>query len=957
MLIAVWHYGYEFQQNLTILTVNLVSTSLTYEWSPANVTIEYTMYLNLTLNYTYYGGDIPDSAEVNVTINARTFDLTYVGGSWEVSILGADVNTGVYDATIRASYPFFESKTEVTFGINITPAANTFLVEWTPFDRNISYAESVSIAVVYTHDYDPVLGANVTLTINGTDLQALIYSPIDEKWHISFDATALGLGMWNFTIRANKTGYESGAEWYHVLVEEDIPILTPSWALVEIDYLSSVILEIDVDSSNGSAIDDASVEVTLLAITTASVHIGSGIYNTSFGPYLSLGVHSINITFVRFGYQTTTFFISLNVTAADATLSLDYTPLTIYYDEFVYLNASYLMTNMSYIPGTLFQLTVNASSHTIIRVGNHWEATFSGAALGLGASLCSVTVDAYGFKSLNGSFTIIVQAIPTLMTIGPPGSTYVNGTYSFIVTYEDTRTSTYIDADIISIDWPGTYGTNQLGIGQYEVHLNADLHNGTYLFLLNLSKTGYFGASSNQSIDVLPIQLEMIFESSMEEYTDETLEVIIYLNDTIYIRPVHWASVVLSFYGSDYDMSFNSTTDSYHFQIHLDTAIPTGEYSLSIMAIAVDCEISQGIITLSILPKEQYTLTLTVSPEEVEEGDILYLTATLTNDGGPVSGVEILFVITLFSQDGNQDTFLSGITNGEGIATAELEVPVGTTSIQITAEFAGSKSAWATPSSVSTIIIQQPSTTPPGLLAELLSNPIVQLLLVATVVGLVGVRYSRGRGKTKKPIDAGSILLGISTLLGVKHCVLYLADRRTDILTKSFDMAIRDSYILRAIESISIESLRESDFPGATQESSIHGLNVFIYRGKKVTGVLTTEAIEKGKYMENLQRLVDAFEEQYDMEILDWPKNIGIYGADWRIIGPEAGDADRIKSLIFSVEGGVTRAEIANRLNMQVKRVSSIVKKILKTDPDFQDIRSGRKKVLLFRSALNDEKS
>ncbi|MHA2356898.1 MAG: hypothetical protein ACXADC_17135, partial [Candidatus Thorarchaeota archaeon] len=744
MLIRTWAYGYEFQQNLTILSVTHIPTSLDYEWSPANLTIEYTMYLNLTLNYTYYGGDIPDSADVNVTINARTFDLTYVGGSWEVSILGADVNTGVYDATIRASYPFFESKTEVTFGINITPAANDFHVEWTPFDRNISYAESVSIAVVYTgSDYEPILGANVTLTINGTGLQSLVYSPIDEKWHISFDATVLGLGIWNFTIRANKTGYESGDEWYHVLVEEDIPNLTPSWTLAEIDYLSSVILQVDVDSSNGSAIDDAIVEVTLLGTTNAIAHIGSGIYNTSFGPYLDLGFHSINITFYRFGFQTTTIFVNLNVTAAEATLTLDKTPLTIYYDELVNLNASYLMANMSHIPGASFQLTVNSTPHAFIWSIDHWEATFTGTSLGLGSSFCSVTVDAYGFRSLNASFTIIVQVIPTLMTIGPAGSTYVNGTYVIDIMFQDTRTSMYIDADLVTINWPGTYVSTPLGVGQFEVQLNADLHNGTYTFTLTLTKAGHIGANVNLNIDVLPISVEMVIESSIVEYTDETLMVSIYLNDTIYVRPIHWGSVVLSFYGSDYDMTFNTTTSSYQFQIHLDTDIPTGNYTLHVMATAIDCESAEGNISLSILPKDQYTLVLSTSPDVVEEGDLIFMTATLMNSGSPVSGVEIRFIITLFDQDGSQDVILRATTNGAGNATTEIEVPVGATSIQVAAQFEGSKSAWAAASSVSTIVIRQPGTTPPGFLAELLSNPIVQLLLIAIVVAVVGVGYSK----------------------------------------------------------------------------------------------------------------------------------------------------------------------------------------------------------------------
>jgi hypothetical protein len=912
------------------------------------------MFLNLTLNYTYYGGDIPGTAVVNVTINTRTFDLTYVENSWEVAILGADVNTGVYDATIRADYPFFEGKTVMTFGINITPAANTFLVEWTPFDRNISYAENVSIAVVYTHDYEPVLGANVTLTINGTMLHTLLYSAIDEKWHISFDATYIELGYWNFTVRANKTGYASGASWYIVSVEEDSPSLTPSFILAQLDYLSSVILQIDVDSSNGSAIDDATVEVTLLGIAATTMHIGSGIYNTSFGPYLDLGFHSINITFYRFGFRTTSIFINLNVTAADAALILDNTPLTIYYDEFVNLNASYLMANMSNIQGEKFKITVNTTDYAFIWSINHWEATFVGTSLGLGASICFVTVDAYGFRSLNATFTIIIQAIPTLMTIGPSGSTYVNSTYSFIVTYEDTRTSTYIDADIISIIWPGTYWTNQLGVGQYQIHLNADLHNGTHFFLLNLVKSGHFGASTNQSIDVLPIPVEIVHESSIEEYESELLMITVYLNDTIYNRPVHWASVELTFSGSDLAMSYSHSTSSYEVQISLDATQP-GEYTLYIRSTAIDCETPLGIISLTILPKDTYTLTLATSPDELEAGDILYLTATLMNDGSPVPGADVYFTLTLFQDDGgSQEVTLSGTTNGAGIAAAEFEVPEGTTSIQINSEFHGSRSAWAAASGVSSIVIRQPSTTPIGILA-LLSDPMVQLILGAAVVALVGVGYSKSRRKPKTPINSSSILLGIGGLTGVRHCILYNADKRSHILAKSYMATGQDSYIIRALEDLAGVGLRGNEIPGFTFEMSLHGFKVFIYRGKLIAGVLTAYDAEKVQYKENLQLLVDTFEEQYEMELPDWPKNISVYGDVWRIIGPDASDSERIKALVFSLEEGAIRAEIANRLNMPVNKVSKIVKQILNTDPDFQDIRVGRKKIVAFRSALNDE--
>ncbi|MHA2302725.1 MAG: hypothetical protein ACXACD_17400, partial [Candidatus Thorarchaeota archaeon] len=69
----------------------------------------------------------------------------------------------------------------------------------------------------------------------------------------------------------------------------------------------------------------------------------------------------------------------------------------------------------------------------------------------------------------------------------------------------------------------------------------------------------------------------------------------------------------------------------------------------------------------------------------------------------------------------------------------------------------------------------------------------------------------------------------------------------------------------------------------------------------------------------------------------------------------DATDIERVKTLVYSIEEGAIRAEISNRLNMSVKKVSTLVKQILDSDPDFQDIRVGRKKLVVFRSALGDE--
>ncbi|MFW9890531.1 MAG: hypothetical protein ACFFER_20345 [Candidatus Thorarchaeota archaeon] len=244
-----------------------------------------------------------------------------------------------------------------------------------------------------------------------------------------------------------------------------------------------------------------------------------------------------------------------------------------------------------------------------------------------------------------------------------------------------------------------------------------------------------------------------------------------------------------------------------------------------------------------------------------------------------------------------------------------------------------------------------------GGLLGVLSDPFVQLIVAAAMAAVAGLGYSRSRRKPRFAIDSSIILQAIGALEGVRYCILSNIEKRSHILAKSYLATAQDSFIIRALENIAVEGLKGKDLPGFTFEMSLHGQKVFVYGGKRIAGVLTAGAEDRFQYKQNLQLLVDTFEEEFEMEILDWPKNISIYGDIWRIIGPDATDAERIKTFVFSLEEGAIRAEIANRLNMSVKKVSDIVKQILDTDPDFLNVRSGQKEVVLYRSVLLDEET
>ncbi|MHA1138149.1 MAG: hypothetical protein ACTSSE_16850, partial [Candidatus Thorarchaeota archaeon] len=187
-------YGYDFAQSSETLTVTEVSTiSSGFTWTPSNLTIEFTENLTLVVDYTYAGGDVPTPAVVNVTINGRLFSLSYSSGAWRVTIQGEDINLGIHDAEINAWRYGYELRTFQTFGINVTLAANSFVVTWEPWDLTPTYIDTVNLSVVYIEDFLPILDSTIRLYINGSAYD-LTYSPLDEMWHFSIDAATIDLG-------------------------------------------------------------------------------------------------------------------------------------------------------------------------------------------------------------------------------------------------------------------------------------------------------------------------------------------------------------------------------------------------------------------------------------------------------------------------------------------------------------------------------------------------------------------------------------------------------------------------------------------------------------------------------------------------------------------------------------------------------------------------------------------
>ena len=178
--------GYDHvSDNTATFTIEEALTSMVPTWDPANVTIDYNHALNLTLNYTYQGAPVPGSATVNVTIGGSTFDLSFNGTDWEVSITGWSLGPGLHDANISAWLYGYQAQSALKLNINVTVSASQLVVNPSWTENTVLYDE---IRLLWVN----VTFSNGTFTTDATVAVTVLGVP--------YAATNLGNGTYRIPI-------------------------------------------------------------------------------------------------------------------------------------------------------------------------------------------------------------------------------------------------------------------------------------------------------------------------------------------------------------------------------------------------------------------------------------------------------------------------------------------------------------------------------------------------------------------------------------------------------------------------------------------------------------------------------------------------------------------------------------------------------------------------------------
>jgi hypothetical protein len=465
--IRAWVYGYAYSETLEVVTVNEITTDpLVVTWSPSNVTIEYTDLLNLTVDYTYYGGDVPGTAIVNVSIDGRLYALDYSGGLWRVSIPGIDLGIGLRTATINALLYGYAFQTDITANINVTEAANTFSVTWEPLSLDASYIDIVNASVTYTQDYQPIVGATVQLTINGTPY-ILAYDAIDEVWHFSMLASDIGLGMWNVTVAANKTGYADGWNSFILSISPASTNLTVVPSAVSIYYDEDVTFAIYYELLHSSYVPGATLTLEVDGIAQVATWDTDHWTFTRSGSVLGLGTHPFYIHVVAFGFEVATNTTNIDVIAIPTTVTTGTPSATIFAYEtttisFIWTDDKNLVDIAGFVPVVTWP-----DAYSVV---DHGNGTYTVAvhSLGLHVGNYELHVDFVRTGYVSGSQLVNIEIVelPIALVFDSEIEQFENETIMIVIQVYDGPHATVVDWAEIIIELEGI---------QYILHYDSGL--------------------------------------------------------------------------------------------------------------------------------------------------------------------------------------------------------------------------------------------------------------------------------------------------------------------------------------------------------------------------------------------------------------------------------------------------------------------------------------------------
>ncbi|UCE09504.1 MAG: hypothetical protein JSW61_11110, partial [Candidatus Thorarchaeota archaeon] len=501
---------------------NIISTSPSYSWVPL---------VNGQYNITFYLWDQP--------FGTYTYDVTALKTNHDPASLNVDINLRQTRTTLYTD-------------------TSLMIVNW---------SELVDLAAYYDQEeapVGPVPGATVVATLSGTDT-AMTFNGSAYVWTI--DTSTIEVGTYIITITANKTNFETRVLQVTLVVAVLETEFYPVDEVYSFTISSGTPVDINVYYGTlafGSGIVGASVSYSWTP-AEGVVRSGSLTYNGTPGYYeatinttdTEFGIYTLYVHANRSSHAEASIYFGLEVREIGADLVATDSPVVMAnYGDNATISVNYTAPDLG------IQLTNAYVTFRIPFVGltgnltevapGIYNVTIDTRLLDASTFDIQVTASKPGFEVVTRTISLVIDPIASLVRVEASSAATITVYYeqlaTYVIEYYDELHDLGIENASLRYSW--TYGSGaleEIGNGIYQLVINSSHASAGSINYITVAgeKDNYLSGSTTLTLQVDRILVEVLASTSTGEFVTpvgDNMTVYLYLNDTIYNRPVLGAS-------------------------------------------------------------------------------------------------------------------------------------------------------------------------------------------------------------------------------------------------------------------------------------------------------------------------------------------------------------------------------------------------------------------------------
>ncbi len=455
--LTVYAVGPAIQNRSIDITITLThQTSLQLEW--ISDTFDWTQYSIFRVNYTHDrdGSLITDADQLDISVDGSPTLLHGTNGTYWIEFNNT-FDLGFHSVLVNISKAGYDHATD-TASFTINETVTSISVIWEPANVTIDYDHALNLTVDYEYSGGDVpASATVNVTMGGSTYNLTFSGSV---WVTSIPGWNLGPGLHNADIVAWLHGYEARFNTtlnINVTVSASQLVVKRSWDVNSVLYDEIRILRVNVTYANGTFTDDASVSALVNGTLYPATSFANGTYEIAIGPVMMLGVHEVNLTVVRSGYETSSLSLTLDVTSIPSTVSVSAT-FSMYWDDSLTLDVT-LRDGRDSTPILIDDIvcgwTVAGWSWTPIGPGLS-RATILSTGLDISNYTLTLTVQKLGYQDNVTQWEIQVLPVSLSLQFLDVFEEYENETVWISATIQDDFHVSGVDWGDVTLQFDGT---------------------------------------------------------------------------------------------------------------------------------------------------------------------------------------------------------------------------------------------------------------------------------------------------------------------------------------------------------------------------------------------------------------------------------------------------------------------------------------------------------------------